>query len=823
MEESNIRWGELVGGLLIIGCSVALVVSFWTPISQRPWLEFSVFTAVTAAFFGLGLYTEHRWKLPSTSRAILLIATLLVPLNFLAFAAFSAGHWPGILTLAAEAVAFLIFASLVWQAGKVIAPVWPRLLTIGAATLSAILVLLGCVTVGNFTAWRFYFLACLPLGAYGIFTGFMLAHARRWRTIHATGAYAIFLLLGVLTFSTALSLGLLIHRSGDPEAALQHLALPLSLSGLPFLATGMLLWRRVPGKTLATLRTIGTSLAVVGALILVAGIAIAWPDPIAMLPVALCDFVALTSIALFFEVPAAHWLALPCGIVAWVMGYHLFRGLIHRESTSGDVVNALLSGNSGPALVPLVLLLGGTWESLSRLRRKVDAAIYAGIAVAIASLSIALISWTSFGRSPDLYGATWVYAIYAIVAFAIAWRVRHVAFSWAGWLLACVTVLHAFAAYRLASEPWGVGFLVFGTFACVVHAARSRLRDGMRHLLAEPASWMSVGATVAAIAFALAHLSFANAGRGSVEVGWAAALLLVMALIEDVLPLFIAGQILLAGAGVLAVISRLATHAWFNDAPMPLLHPWSLQIGAIVLAAMCLGWKLLRIITGRIPLLSPQNQRGLQAMSAEVVLPSDGSAVEKPVRSADLTPSGAQSPPRLFQFRRLLAAATPFDTVLSFILLGLLLVFSMRALLPGIANEFSSASVSLQDAAIGQWAGAAPGCFLRCCCLSLLRHVWSLRGAQSWWLCGSLCGLAVHCWPHALPTWVSVHRPSAGSALLIFSQGRSLSGSSAVRPCGIACQRLPNGIEILSFPRLRGPLSTRSASSRSFCLQSGRP
>src|SRR5438067_8158871 len=85
MEESNIRWGELIGGLLIIGCSIALVLTFWEQIATQPWLRFFLFTAVTSALFGTGLYTEHRWKLPTTSRGLLLIATLLVPLNFLAF------------------------------------------------------------------------------------------------------------------------------------------------------------------------------------------------------------------------------------------------------------------------------------------------------------------------------------------------------------------------------------------------------------------------------------------------------------------------------------------------------------------------------------------------------------------------------------------------------------------------------------------------------------------------------------------------------------------------------------------------------------------
>jgi hypothetical protein len=37
LEEKNIRWGELVGGLLIVGSSVALVISFWAEIASRPF------------------------------------------------------------------------------------------------------------------------------------------------------------------------------------------------------------------------------------------------------------------------------------------------------------------------------------------------------------------------------------------------------------------------------------------------------------------------------------------------------------------------------------------------------------------------------------------------------------------------------------------------------------------------------------------------------------------------------------------------------------------------------------------------------------------
>jgi hypothetical protein len=82
MEERNIRWGELVGGLLFVGCSVALVISLWETLQKIPYIQFFGFATVSAAMFGVGLYTYHRWKLESTSRGLLIIATLLVPLNF---------------------------------------------------------------------------------------------------------------------------------------------------------------------------------------------------------------------------------------------------------------------------------------------------------------------------------------------------------------------------------------------------------------------------------------------------------------------------------------------------------------------------------------------------------------------------------------------------------------------------------------------------------------------------------------------------------------------------------------------------------------------
>ena len=49
MEEKNIRWGELVGGMLIVGCSIALVVSLREQLQSIPYFRFCIVSIITAA------------------------------------------------------------------------------------------------------------------------------------------------------------------------------------------------------------------------------------------------------------------------------------------------------------------------------------------------------------------------------------------------------------------------------------------------------------------------------------------------------------------------------------------------------------------------------------------------------------------------------------------------------------------------------------------------------------------------------------------------------------------------------------------------------
>src|SRR5207248_2095990 len=51
MEQRNILWGELLAGLLIVGCSIALVISLWSSLDKIPYFPFLVFGAITTALF----------------------------------------------------------------------------------------------------------------------------------------------------------------------------------------------------------------------------------------------------------------------------------------------------------------------------------------------------------------------------------------------------------------------------------------------------------------------------------------------------------------------------------------------------------------------------------------------------------------------------------------------------------------------------------------------------------------------------------------------------------------------------------------------------
>ncbi|MFI5378795.1 MAG: hypothetical protein ACHRHE_05835 [Tepidisphaerales bacterium] len=290
MQEANIRWGELVGGLLVVGCSIALVRTFWSSIADHPWLKLGVFAAVTVAVFAVGLYTEHRWKLPTTSRAILIIASLLVPLTFLAVLVQSEGGLDT-LTLLGTVMAMAAFGVLLYAAGRVLAPDYSIPYAVGILGAAAAQIILS--RLSGTTPASLILHASIPLVFYIGANGSSALLARRPGVFDESFADRLLMLLGVTTFAAIPALWHVFPR-GDVLPTFRTLSPLFPVAAAPALAIGLMLWNRLTEPKLFSRRIAGTAILLVGLLLLAVAVVVAYPGRSAGV---LCGLYGLAALA----------------------------------------------------------------------------------------------------------------------------------------------------------------------------------------------------------------------------------------------------------------------------------------------------------------------------------------------------------------------------------------------------------------------------------------------------------------------------------------------------------------------------------------------
>ena len=245
LAERNIRWTELIGvllgGLLMVGSSIALVIAFWNQLQSIPALQFLIFVGFISAVFAAGLFVYHRWKLESTGRGLMVIAMLLVPLNFLAMASFYKESW-GVLTGAMELIALGIFTLLAALSARVLTAEG-RWSTVLAVIGNSIVVLLAARPFFQHASPEWLIGAgCLPPILLMAAVGSYLFFNRDQKKCEAADANALFTLLGIAVFCTAVALGLLTAqgvKSCGLSIALYCLAIPLCMAALSVLAAGL--------------------------------------------------------------------------------------------------------------------------------------------------------------------------------------------------------------------------------------------------------------------------------------------------------------------------------------------------------------------------------------------------------------------------------------------------------------------------------------------------------------------------------------------------------------------------------------------------------
>ena len=594
MEESNIRWGEIVGGLLIIGCSTALVVSLWAQISQIPVLKFLIFTTVTAVLFGIGLYTEHRWKLPNTSLGILTIATLLVPLNFLAIAAVSSSAASGSLILASEMIAPAIFLSLVYYAGRVITPGCARFLSLGILLSSIGQLLVRHFATPDVTGLKLVVLGAIPIMCFIAAVGLSLKSVLAKPELNETEVRTLFTMLGTMSFASALPFGLLVYKAGPLGMTMMYLAPTVTMWGLPLLITGVVVWRKVHERSKVATRTSAAAVALLGATIALTGVLLSWPNPASIVPSALISFFVFTAIAVTLELPIAHLLAALCLAVAYVVTYHVTAGHVPWTNLRVfSLLDASLSASTGDVLVAISLSFLAASEWLRKRRTNLESVYYlvAGLSIAIVSLLFV----TIFGVwKLEVHHAWLVYLLYAMGTFCIAWRRGVAAFSWAGSALLLFALWQAFANLFDFPFPWQTAFLLHGA-AAALGAVVIRQRD-QKGAIWKVLYFSGFLSSATAIVCLFQANPWQVTAMQAERVLWIAGTWLVLLWINRKQLLFVAFQIATTAGAILTVKAALQACDWYAYLPHAFLHPTGLLIQGTVLLFVGLAWIAVRIV-----------------------------------------------------------------------------------------------------------------------------------------------------------------------------------------------------------------------------------
>ncbi|MDP6442315.1 MAG: hypothetical protein QGG36_02910 [Pirellulaceae bacterium] len=617
MEEKNMRWGELISGVLIVGCSIALVISLRREIESLTerfiYLPALLFMMATGAIHAAGNYTLRQWNLQATSRGVLIIATLLIPINFLAAILVTGPESRQLsvfhpLYLSALGLGFAVFGAMAYFAGRALMRENWLWLWIAVIATSAGQPIINRLAPYNTSALAAFLLVAAPLAGFLAAIFGQLREATRRPQLGLKTSFDTLLVLGVATFSLAAPIGLLIFRSDTPRDLMAWLATPLSLPAVGILATGLALHGRAMSSRLAAVKTVGAWLTLIGGVLLAAAVLLAWPRPELLITVGLFHFVALTLLAVAVRMPALHFPAIAGGGLAFVFSAHMLLGSFtgFEGALARHVINSLASGTTAAALSILSAVIAVVGVSLTRGAREADGRAYLVATAALACLSVLLALVVGFagdnGRDPWL--ATPILLFYAIALLIAGRGFPHPGVAWTVSTLFLAGLVHGLA-YNDGLRAWLsshsllparavlVALIAHGVIISLA-AAGMRLRDGLRlssdrwrhHAHPLLVSALAFGALAAPLAIVVIEGTFSEhtAYVSALSLTW-----MVAALLLRSWQIFAAAQSLATCAVVYATAAICQQRGWLADR---VLTPEHVQVQLAVLGVWCLAWNL---------------------------------------------------------------------------------------------------------------------------------------------------------------------------------------------------------------------------------------
>ncbi|HVF23070.1 MAG TPA: hypothetical protein VM941_08350, partial [Pyrinomonadaceae bacterium] len=466
------------------------------------------------------------------------------------------------------------------------------------------------------------------------------------------------------SFAALLPFGLLLYKSGPLGLTMMYLAPIVTLWGLPMLATGTVLWRRIKNKELVASRTTGTALAILGLAVVLAGMLLAWPNPASIVPAALFNFAIFTALAIALELPVAHLIATQCLALAYLVAFLVSAGHIAWKNLRvWSLLDVVVSVPSGKALAGAFVVFLAAAEWLSRKQRARDGRYYVISACIVAAVSLALLAAFGFWTDENLW--IWIaFAIYSLGACWIAWRQRQLAFTWIGSGLLLFALADLFSRFLLFFFPWQSAFLAHATLCAALAIITSRYR-----FLSKPFR----DTAYVTLVFAVISLFQTNQWEVTVMqalvVFWIAGILLLLLWLNRRRIILNAFQFALICAVVLTVKASLQQFEWYSYLPHAFLHPAALQIYGTVLVLLCLAWLGLRFVV----------QRAVQNRGAGETPAVPGKRGESSwLRDAS----------------RLLHTNVSVDRVLSGMLLGAFMLFAVYGAVSGLTRELTALGTS---------------------------------------------------------------------------------------------------------------------------------
>lgn len=630
LEEKNIRWGELLAGLLIVGSSVGLVISLWSTLRNAiPYFPALCFLAVTAAIHGAGLYTLRHWRLKTTSRGLLTIALLLVPLNFLAAIALSEQRSAtDPLYVTAVAIGLVAYGWITWSGTRELmhfGAAWLSLAVLGSAIGQLVI---GRRTSAGLSTLELNGLFALPLATYVVALLGTSLFVARWRRLTPRRVESLYRLLGIAFFSLAVALSLLLWKSQAILDTLSRLSPCVSLAAamivgvagrlLPNVGQGF----NLPGNHVQVKNLphdiAATAVSLIGAMLMVAAVILAWPDPERLIAVGVVNFVALSWFGFATGLAPLHFPALECLALAGLIAFHRFGQAIGGAGISGErnLINTILLGRSGVVVALMSLLTTAVaavlWRGSSASRRREHATSYLAAAAGMAVLSLGIAGYSGFWPhlaqpSVDRSLATIVFVLFGIAGMVANERLNRIELAWAGAVVWLAVFLHALG-WNTHLREWldGLGLLpdrpiVVALLSFATWSLGCAVVGKVRNRFVTPWSAASGRAVVVAV-FALPWKVWGDFGPHAIYLGWVAALCLGQAHLWQSRNLFSLSQAIAFIAAALGIASFAERQDWWIAHGNEVAAFFDVRHGhwqIAGLAVACVPWVLWRRFGGR--------------------------------------------------------------------------------------------------------------------------------------------------------------------------------------------------------------------------------